>query len=85
MVSKKDGRLFASLVIWALLPSIYMLFRMRLFAMSGADIDILGQMEWFDLIDEVLVTTLTVPLYSLLRPRAEGELRRTRSPSRRHF
>ncbi len=34
---------------------------------NQVDINILGQMEWFDLIDEVLVTTLTVPLFSLLK------------------
>lgn len=28
----------------------------------------MGQLEWFDLIDEILVTVLTVPLYFLLKP-----------------
>ncbi len=58
---------------WALLPSIYLLVRMNIVAVNGVDINILGQMEWFDLIDEVLVTTLTIPLYSLLRPKAAGD------------
>lgn len=31
----------------------------------------MGQIEWFDLIDEVLVTALTVPLYFLLKPDKE--------------
>jgi hypothetical protein len=41
---------------------------MNIVAVSNADINILGQMEWFDLIDEIIVTTLTVPLYFLLKP-----------------
>lgn len=28
----------------------------------------MGQLEWFDLIDEILVTALTIPLYFLLKP-----------------
>lgn len=27
----------------------------------------MGQMEWFDLIDEIITTALTVPLYSILK------------------
>lgn len=70
MLTKEDRRLFLALVAWALLPSLYALVRMQLVAVNGVDLNILGQMEWFDLIDEVLVSTLTVPLYSLLKPKA---------------
>lgn len=72
MTGRKDYQLFASLLAWALLPSVYMLIRMHIVAVNGVDINILGQLEWFDLIDEVLVTAMTVPLYSLLRPKTEG-------------
>lgn len=65
---KKDFKLFISLVGWMLIPSIYLMLRMNIFTVSNADINILGQMEWFDLIDEIIVTTLTVPLYYLLKP-----------------
>lgn len=64
---KKDYRLFISLLLWALVPSAYLLIRMNIVSVSDVSIDILGQMEWFDLIDEVIVTTLTVPLYFLLK------------------
>ena len=72
MLTKEDRRLFLALVAWALLPSLYTLVRMQIVAVNGVDLNILGQMEWFDLIDEVLVTTLTIPLYSLLKPKSDG-------------
>lgn len=37
-------------------------------AVNNVDINILGQMEWFDLIDETITTALIVPLYSILKP-----------------
>lgn len=67
-MEKKDYKLFVSLLLWMLLPSIYNVIRMRIISISQVDINILGQMEWFDLIDEILVTTLTIPLFSLLKP-----------------
>lgn len=62
----RDIKLFFSLVTWMLIPSIYLLLRMNIVSINNVDINILGQMEWFDLIDEVLVTMLIVPLYSTL-------------------
>lgn len=64
---RKDYRLFVSLLLWSLVPSLYLLVRMNIVSLNGVNIDILGQMEWFDLIDEVIVTALTVPLYFLLK------------------
>jgi len=55
------------LFLWMLIPSIYNVIRMGIISINQVDINILGQMEWFDLIDEILVTTLTVPLFSLLK------------------
>ena len=66
-MNKKDIKLFISLVFWMLIPSIYTLIRMNIININNIDINILGQMEWFDLIDEIFITTLTVPLYSLLK------------------
>ena len=66
-MEKKDYKLFISLFLWMLIPSIYNVIRMSIVSTNQVDINILGQMEWFDLIDEVLVTTLTVPLFSLLK------------------
>ena len=66
-MNKKDIKLFISLILWTLIPSIYQLIRMNIININNVDINILGQMEWFDLIDEIFVTTLTIPLYSLLK------------------
>ena len=63
---KKDLKLLLSLIVWMLIPSIYLLIRMNIVSVNNVDINILGQMEWFDLIDEVITTMLVVPLYSLL-------------------
>ena len=41
---------------------------MQIISINSVDINIMGQLEWFDLIDEILVTVLTVPLYFLLKP-----------------
>lgn len=70
-MTKKDFKLYGSLILYTLLPSVYLLIRMQIVAVSGVDINIMGQIEWFDLIDEVLVTALTVPLYFLLKPDKE--------------
>lgn len=70
-MTKKDFKLYGSLILYALLPSVYLLIRMQIVAVSGVDINIMGQIEWFDMIDEVLVTALTVPLYFLLKPDKE--------------
>lgn len=69
MIDKKDLKLYFSLILWALLPSIYLLIKMKIVAINEVDINILGQMEWFDLIDEIINTMLIVPLYSVLKPR----------------
>ena len=67
-MERKDLKLFLSLIFWMLIPSVYNVLRMNIISIHQVDINILGQMEWFDLIDEILVTTLTVPLFSLLKP-----------------
>ena len=63
---KKDIKLFCSLLVWMLMPSIYLLLRMNIISINSVDINIIGQMEWFDLIDEVITTVLIIPLYSVL-------------------
>lgn len=67
METRKDVRLFFSILLWNLLPSVYFLIRAHFIAVSGSNINIMGQMEWFDLIDEILTTALTVPLYYILK------------------
>ena len=72
-MEKKDYKLFLSLFLWMLIPSIYNVIRMGIISINQVDINILGQMEWFDLIDEIMVTTLTVPLFSLLKPNTSSK------------
>ena len=48
------------------MPSVYLLIRMNIVSVNQVDINILGQMEWFDLINETLQAFLIVPLYSIL-------------------
>ena len=67
MVNRIDLKLYLTLMLWALVPSVYLLVRMNIVSINNVEINILGQMEWFDLIDEVIVTTLIVPLYYLLK------------------
>ncbi len=69
MQNKDDLKLFFALMAWMLIPSIYLAVRMHIVVIHDVNIDILGQMEWFDLIDEVFVTTLITPLYLLLKQR----------------
>lgn len=68
MLTKEDLKLYFSLILWSLLPSIYLLIRMKIVSINDVDINILWQMEWFDLIDEIITTMLIVPLYSVLKP-----------------
>ena len=67
MTNKKDLKLYLSLILWSIIPSIYLLIRMNIVTLNSVDLNILGQMEWFDLMDEIIATTLLVPLYSLLK------------------
>ena len=63
-----NWRLFASLCALALIPAIYQTVRTFIISSnSQSDVfDIIGQMEWFDLINETLQAFLIVPLYSVL-------------------
>lgn len=60
--------LFFSLCLSSMIPAIYG--TIRTFFLSGSidvsQFDVLGQMEWFDLINETLLAFLTIPLYSIL-------------------
>lgn len=63
-----DWKLWISLVALALVLAIYQVIRTYLLStnVSSTGIDIVGQMEWFDLIDETIKAFLIVPLYSIL-------------------
>lgn len=44
-MTKKDFKLYGSLILYTLLPSVYLLIRMQIVAVSGVDINIMGQIE----------------------------------------
>lgn len=63
-----DWKMFLALCLLALVPAIYQTVVTKLItstANPGA-LDIVGQMEWFDLIDETICAFLIVPMYSVL-------------------
>ncbi len=63
-----NWRLFVALCSLALVPAIYQTVKTFIIATnnSSAAFDIIGQMEWFDLINETLQAFLIIPLYSIL-------------------
>lgn len=60
-------KLFISLCIMSLFPAIYQTTRTFILSnhISTNAFDVLGQMEWFDLIHETLLAFLIIPLYSI--------------------
>lgn len=63
-----DWKLFISLVLLSLVPAIIQTIETFVIStnLSTSDIDIIGQIEWFDLIDETIRAFLIIPLYSIL-------------------
>lgn len=63
-----NWKLFIALCALALVPAIYQTIKTFIISInSQSDVfDIIGQMEWFDLINETLQAFLIVPLYSIL-------------------
>ncbi len=63
-----DWKMYLALCLLALVPAIYQTVVTKLitsYANPGA-LDIVGQMEWFDLINETICAFLIVPMYSVL-------------------
>ena len=71
-------RLWLSLCALSLVPAVYETVKTALISSAGRPgaFDIIGQMEWFDLINETLQAFLIVPLYSVLN-RVFKERRKT--------
>lgn len=44
-MTRKDYKLYFSIILYTLLPSIYLLIRMYIVTVQAVDIDILGQMD----------------------------------------
>lgn len=63
-----NWRLWIALCLFALIPAVYQTIKTFLISASSQTevFDIIGQMEWFDLINETLQAFLVVPLYSIL-------------------
>ena len=63
-----DWKMYLALCLLALVPAIYQTIITKLITIhtnQGA-LDIIGQMEWFDLINETICAFLIVPMYSVL-------------------
>ena len=63
-----DWKMYLALCLLALVPSIYQTIITKLITVNtnpGA-LDIIGQMEWFDLINETICAFLIIPMYSIL-------------------
>ena len=62
-----DWKLFISLVLVSLVPAIIQTIETFVIStnLSTSDIDIIGQIEWFDLIDETIRAFLIIPLLNL--------------------
>ncbi|HQP90599.1 MAG TPA: hypothetical protein PLK51_06425, partial [Bacteroidales bacterium] len=63
-----DWKLFVSLICLALVPAIIQTIEIFVIStnVSTSGIDVIGQIEWFDLIDETIQAFLIIPLYSIL-------------------
>ena len=63
-----DWKLFLALVLLSLVPAIIQTVETFVIStsVSTAGIDVIGQIEWFDLIDETIQAFLIIPLYSIL-------------------
>ncbi len=63
-----DWKIFLALCLLALVPAVYQTAVTRLITIhtSAGTLDVVGQMEWFDLIDETICAFLIVPMYSVL-------------------
>lgn len=70
-----DWKMYLALCLLALVPAIYQTIVTKLitsYANPGA-LDIVGQMEWFDLINETICAFLIVPMYSVLSKASKKE------------
>ncbi len=63
-----DWKMYLPLCLLALVPAIYQTVVTKLIATytNPGALDIVGQMEWFDLINETICAFLIVPMYSVL-------------------
>lgn len=74
-LSNFEWNLFFALCIVSLFPSLYQMIRTYLVSTTTSQnaFDIIGQMEWFDLINETLQAFLIIPLYSVFNKIINGK------------
>jgi len=66
-IGKESFLLLIPIMVLLFIPSINQLFVDRLLSGFGSDVlNIAGQIEWFDLINETMVTFLIIPIYFIL-------------------
>lgn len=63
-----DWKMYLALCLLALVPAIYQTIITKLITVNTnpGTLDIIGQMEWFDLINETICAFLIIPMYSVL-------------------
>lgn len=64
--NKFNWNLYISLLCLAFIPTIYETVKIFFINSAETSLNVLAQIEWFDLIDEILITFLTIPLYAVL-------------------
>lgn len=64
--NKFNWNLYISLLCLAFIPTIYETVKIFFINSAETSLNVLSQIEWFDLIDEILITFLTIPLYAVL-------------------
>ena len=74
-LKKFNWGLYITLILIALFPATLQTIR-TFFLSTTIDVsqfDILGQMEWFDLINESIIALLILPLYSILNKQLKSD------------
>lgn len=71
--NKFNWNLYISLLCLSFIPTIYETVKIFFINSSETSLNVLSQIEWFDLIDEILITFLTIPLYAVLGKYKENQ------------
>ncbi len=73
MTTKKKILLLIALMAASFVPSVYETVKMFFISNAGGSFDILGQLEWYDIINETLEAFLITPMYFLLADYVTGK------------
>lgn len=64
--AKNNIKFYLSLLFFAFVPTIYELIKIRFAGTNSLNLTILGNIEWFDLINETLIAFLITPMYFII-------------------